>query len=218
MPPVRALSRFEQWGLSKWEVHQCSALPSRVPLSTLAFPRRTTIGSEFFPEFTPKEIRAKLKGFMKTDGWSTDYARSLTKDQWTGELERRFFDDIRREITSLAVREPVRLALRQHSLEPLGDNEHSLWKIYNVSISGEISLLFVTAYFWQVAPPWQDIGVEPILPGYDENTFSITVQAVLRIDNEGRLSSEVIDVSLDPESLGPSEEWYTDDFILALIE
>ena len=111
-----------------------------------------------------KEIRAKLKGFMKTDGWSTDYARSLTKDQWTGELDRRFFDDIRREITSLAVREPVRLALQQRSLEPFGDNEHSNWKIYNVSISGEISSFFVTAYFWQLAPPWQDIGVEPILP------------------------------------------------------
>ena len=156
-----------------------------------------------------KEIRAKLKGFMKTDGWSTDYARSLTKDQWTGELDRRFFDDIRRELTSLAVREPVRLALQQHSLEPFGDNEHSNWKIYNVFISEEISSLFVTAYFWQIAPPWQDT----ILPGDD---VPITVQAVLRIDNEGRVSSEVIDVSLDPDSLGPSEEWYTDDVILAL--
>jgi hypothetical protein len=165
-----------------------------------------------------KEIRAKLKGFMKTDSWSTDYARSLTKNQWTDELGKRFMDDICREITSLAVREPVRLALQQHSLEPFGDNEHSNWKIYNVSISGEISSFFVTAYFWQVAPSWQDIGVEPISPGRDENTFSITVQAVLRIDNDGRLSSEVIDVSLDPDSLGPSEEWYTDDFILALIE
>ena len=153
---------------------------------------------------------------MKTDGWSTDHARSLTKNQWTDELSMRFMDDICREITSLAVREPVRLALEQHSLEALGDNEHSNWKIHNVSISGEISSFFVTVYFWQVAPPWQDIGVEPISPGYDENTFSITVQAVLRIDNEGRVSSEVIDVSLDPDSLGPSEEWYTDDVILAL--
>jgi hypothetical protein len=155
---------------------------------------------------------------MKTDGWSTDYARSLTKDQWTGELERRFLNDICREINSLAARGPVCLALEQHSLEPLGDNVHSNWKIYNVSISGEISSLSVTAYFWQIAPPWQDIGVEPVLPGYDENTFSITVQAVLRIDNEGRLSSEVIDVSLDPDCLGPSEEWYTDEVILALLE
>ena len=105
------------------------------------------------------------------------------------------------------------MALEQHSLEALGDNEHSNWKIYNVSISEEISSLFVIAYFWQVAPPWQDIGVEPILPGDD---VPITVQAVLRIDNEGRVSSEVIDVSLDPDSLGPSEEWYTDDVILAL--
>ena len=119
-----------------------------------------------------KEIIAKLKRFKKIDSWSTDYARSLTKDQWTGELERRFFDDIRREITSLAVRKPVCLALEQHSLEPLGDNEHSNWKIYNVSISGEISSLSVTAYFWQVAPPWQDIGVEPFLPG-DENNFQL---------------------------------------------
>ena len=47
-----------------------------------------------------KEIIAKLKRFIKIDGWSTDYARSLTKDQWTGELERRFFNDIHREITS----------------------------------------------------------------------------------------------------------------------
>ena len=152
---------------------------------------------------------------MKTDGWSTDHARSLTKDQWTDELSARFMDDICREITSLAVREPVRLALEQHSLESLGDNEHSNWKIYNVSISGEISSFFLTAYFWQVAPPWQDIGVEPVLPGDD---VAITVSAVLRINNKGRVSSEVIDVSLDPDSLGPSEEWYTDDFILALLE
>jgi len=153
---------------------------------------------------------------MKTHGWSTDHARSLTKDQWTDELRTRFMDDIRPEITSLAVREPVRLALDQHSLEALGDNEHSNWKIYNVSISGEISPFFVFAYFWQVTPPWQDIGVEPVLPGDDENIFSITVQAVLRINNKGRVSSEVIDVSLDPDSLGPGEEWYTDDVILAL--
>ena len=151
---------------------------------------------------------------MKTDGWSTDYARSLTKDQWTGELERRFFDDIRREITSLAVRKPVCLALEQHSLEPLDHKEYSIWKIYNVSISGEISSLSVTAYFWQDAPPWEDIGVGPFLPGDD---VSITVRAVLRIDNEGRLSSEVIDVSLDPACLEPREEWYTDNFILALL-
>ena len=138
------------------------------------------------------EIIAKLKRFTKTDGWSTDYARSLTKDQWTDELWGRFFDDIRREITSFAVREPVRLALEQHSLEQLAENEHSNWKIYNVSVSGEISSFSVTAYFWQVAPPWQDIGVKPILPGYDENTFLIAVRAVIRIDNEGRLSSDVI--------------------------
>ena len=162
-----------------------------------------------------KEIIAKLRRFKKIDAWSTDYARSLTKDQWTGELDRRFFDDIRREITSLAVREPVRLALERHSLEALGDDEHSNWKIYNVSISGEISSFFVTAYFWQVAPPWQDIGVKPFLPGDD---VYIIVWAVLRIDNEGRLSSEVIDVSLDPDCLGPSEEWHTDDFILGLVE
>ena len=153
---------------------------------------------------------------MKADGWSTAYARSLTKDQWTGELESRFFDDICREITSLAVRKPVCLALEQHSLEALGDDEYSNWKIYNVSILGEISSFFVTAYFWQVAPSWQDIGVEPILPADDENTFSIIVQAILSIDNEGRVSSEVIDVSLDPDSLGPDEEWYTENVILAL--
>ena len=153
---------------------------------------------------------------METDGWSTDHARSLTKDQWTDELRTRFWKNILRKITSLAVREPVRLALEQHSLEALGDDEYSNWKIYNVSISGEISSLSVIAYFWQVAPPWQDIGVEPILPADDENTFSITVQAVLSIDNEGRVSSEVFDVSLDPDCLGPDEEWYTEDVILAL--
>jgi hypothetical protein len=125
-------------------------------------------------------------------------------------------DEICREIGSLAVREPVRSALKQHSLEALGDNEHSNWKIYNVSISGEISSFFVTAYFWQVAPPWRDIGVEPVLTGDDENIFSIIIQAVLRINNKGRVSSEIIDVSLDRDSLGPSEEWYADDAILAL--
>lgn len=40
-------------------------------------------------------------------------------------------------------------------------------------------------------------------PGDD---VTITVSAVLRINNKGRISSEVIDVSLDPDSLGPSEE------------
>ena len=124
---------------------------------------------------------------MKTDGWSTDYARSLTKDQWTDELQRRFMNDIWREMNSLAVRKPVCLALDTKGLEPLGDDAHSNWKIYNVSVSGEISSLSVIAYFWQTAPEWQDIEVEPFLPGYGENMFSITVQAVLHIDNEGRL-------------------------------
>ena len=63
-----------------------------------------------------KEIIAKLRRFTKIDSWSTDYARSLTKDQWTDELRSRFMNDICREITSLAVRKPVCLALEQHSL------------------------------------------------------------------------------------------------------
>jgi hypothetical protein len=151
-------------------------------------------------------------------GWSTDYARSLTKDQWTDELYSRFMEDLCAEIDSWAVREPVRLALEKHSLDSLDGYQHSNWKIYDVSISGEISSLYVNAYFWISSPSWNAVGVEPLLADDTENWFALTVEGVLQIDNEGRLSSRVTDVSLDPDSMGPDEEWYTEDFILATIE
>ena len=54
MPPVQALSRFEQWGLSKWEVHQCSALHlkgfisnPRIGRPSILAPLSTALGGAF---------------------------------------------------------------------------------------------------------------------------------------------------------------------------
>jgi hypothetical protein len=148
--------------------------------------------------------------------WSSDYARSLTKDQWVGIIETRFLE-INREIESFALAEPMRSTLVRHSLEPFTENELCEWNFHNVRVSGGISTLAVTAYFWQTAyDPTGQIEVEPIWPDEDERSYSITVQAVLHINNEGILSSEVVNVFRGPDALGTDEEYNNEDNLLSM--
>src|ERR1700738_3765485 len=87
------------------------------------------------------------------DNWSTAYALSLTKDQWTDEISERFFDDIAHEIASFPFREPARAIVDLLSLDT--DHPfHSNWKIYGVSITVDVAWLFLTAIFWGRPKPF----------------------------------------------------------------
>ena len=147
------------------------------------------------------------------DNWSMAYALSLTKDQWTDEISERFFNDVAHEISSFPFREPTRAIVDLLSLDT--DHPfHSNWKIHGVSIRDE-ARLFLTAVFWGVTKPFMDgreaiTGVEPILDcrrdGFD--TFMIGTEAVLRINNEAEVSSEILDAWTDSDKM--PEDWSYD--------
>lgn len=71
-------------------------------------------------------------------------------------------------------------------------------------------------------PPYvkQTIGVAPLFTNEDESaTYLVGVEAILRIDNEGTLSSEIVDATADLEQLDSGQDWYDcTDCILALVD
>jgi hypothetical protein len=159
--------------------------------------------------------------------WSTTYALSLTKYQWTEELRKRFFDTIIREVESFPSREPVRLVVDQLSLETDEDPFYNKWKIHGVSVSPDTCSLYLTAVFWGSTAPYTSakentIGAKPLFEadGNEGEMYVFGVEAILHIDNAARLSSEIVDVVVDTDSLDNSDTWSyetDDDCILALV-
>ena len=106
-------------------------------------------------------------------------------------------------------------------MKPLNNKAGSTdWIIRNLSIAGDISSFSVTACFLTDALLLGlSIGLK-LLPTPlsdwlgSEDTFVVTVYAILHIDNQGKISSEVTDVSFDPEN------WYnwrdSDDALLSV--
>jgi hypothetical protein len=75
--------------------------------------------------------------------------------------------------------------------------------------------LFLTAVFWGITKPFMDgreaiTGVETILDcrrdGFD--TFMIGTEAVIRINNEAEVSSEILDAWTDSDKM--PEDWSYD--------
>ena len=66
--------------------------------------------------------------------WNLDYARSLTLDQWTDELNNHFLQKIDREVRTFPFREPVRSIIETLSLE---NDEYANWYVHSVSFSAD---------------------------------------------------------------------------------
>jgi hypothetical protein len=160
------------------------------------------------------------------DNWSMTYALSLTKDQWTDEISERFFNDIAREIASFPFREPARAIVDLLSLDTDGKRPfHSNWKIYSVSITADVARLFLTAIFWGSTKPFMQgrgiiIGVEPVLDGSQDgfDTFMIGAEAVLRINNSGEVSSDLLEAWTDPDNMPQDWSYDCDGCLFALVD
>ena len=50
--------------------------------------------------------------------WSTQYARSLSVEQWVDEIGARFVKAIQQEVNSLPLREPIKSTLAKCGVEP----------------------------------------------------------------------------------------------------
>ena len=99
--------------------------------------------------------------------WSTEYARSLSLDQWVDEIEARFVRVIEQEINSLPFRTPLKETVAKCGVESEGLSPCLVdWDIYSISFSAEITSLTFTGWFFAVTRPWHrtqddEIAVEP---------------------------------------------------------
>jgi len=139
--------------------------------------------------------------------WSTQYARSLSVEQWVDEIGARFVKAIQQEVNSLPLREPIKSTLAKCGVEPESLSPCLVdWDIYNASVLGETASLTFTDWFFVITRPWHrpqddEIAVEPVLVDDDESqTILIGFDGILHIDNAGALSeSEVVTVYTDPD-------------------
>jgi hypothetical protein len=59
---------------------------------------------------------SEQKDIIEQAVWSSDYACSLTQEQWCEELQNRFFSSINAAVESLSTQEPVRGIVDQLSM------------------------------------------------------------------------------------------------------
>jgi hypothetical protein len=78
------------------------------------------------------------------------------------------------------------------------------WDIYTVSRFEQNSLLRFTAWFYARAFEWHQAEIDPKSIWFDENldgaeTFLLAFDGILRINDTGALSSEIVEVYTDPD-------------------
>jgi hypothetical protein len=148
------------------------------------------------------------------------HAKTLTLDQWRGEIcsgaegEGPLWNDIVREMDSFPQRDPMRSLVEQLCLE--SDSE-SICRvscmIHGVAVSEDFCSFPTTVYFYGWTEPYQAgraniIGAEPFevcrdvfSDGIDRDTYFIRVEAVLRINDDAQMSSEIVEACADPYSI-----------------
>ena len=133
--------------------------------------------------------------------WNLDYARSLTLDQWTDELNNHFLQKIDREVRTFPFREPVRSIIETLSLE---NDEYANWYVHSVSFSAD-SCDFPTTALTFCSPQLftegrgQFFDAVPVLDldFWGEEMYVIVSQAVLHINDAGEITSEILDAWAD---------------------
>lgn len=145
--------------------------------------------------------------------WSSDYARSLTQDQWYQELRERFFDFINAAIESLPSREPVRGIVEQLSMQaPF----MTCWKVFpgfpdqeRFTFPLRVSLLGGTKP--NASAIGNTLGAVPINVDNDgEENYVFEVEAFLYIGHTGDLSTSVLCVNTATDQLHSYAEWESD--------
>jgi hypothetical protein len=140
--------------------------------------------------------------------WSTQYARSLSDEQWIDEIRTRFLDAINREIESLPFREPLRSTLEHFDVD-LSDLFFTQWDIYTMSVSEQSSSLTFTAWFFADSPEWS-AAIDPSKIWFEEfeeefedgtRTMLFAFDGVLQIDDAGALRSEILRIHTEPADL-----------------
>ena len=91
------------------------------------------------------------------------------------------------------------------------------WDIYTVSRFEQNSLLRFTAWFYASTSPWHQTEIDPESIWFDEDldgskTFLLAFDGILRINDTGALSSEIVEIYTDPD-LMPVLYDRGDDFI-----
>jgi hypothetical protein len=131
--------------------------------------------------------------------------RSLSVAQWVDEIEIRFFHAIKEQIDSLPFRAPIKETVAKCGVEPDDFSPPCVvdWDIYTVSIRGEMTSITFTGWFFATTRPWHqteddEITPEPVWVDIDESkSIMIAFDGILRIDNAGAVSSEVVAVYTD---------------------
>jgi hypothetical protein len=157
-----------------------------------------------------------MAGFIKN-------AKSLTLDQWRAEIwvsdksaqrEGPLWKDIIQEITSFPRREPVRsfvasLGLDEYGIEAPFDPD---WIIHNVIISDHLCSFPITIYFFGTTKVYRT-GMEEIvcvvetpkgrliLDDADAHLCVVGVEAVLHINDNATMSSEIVEVFTGTDGL-----------------
>jgi hypothetical protein len=137
--------------------------------------------------------------------WSTQYARSLSLDQWPDEIGTRFVKDFANRIDSLPFRDPIKSTLATFGIEGLCWPVLVDWDIYTISFERpEITSLTFSAWFFATAPPWSggygQQRPEPVLVDEDgEETLLFAFDGILHINDAGIISSDVITIYIDPD-------------------
>jgi hypothetical protein len=156
---------------------------------------------------------SEQKDIIEQAVWSSDYACSLTQEQWCEELQNRFFSSINAAVESLSTQEPVRGIVDQLSMQaPL----MTCWKVFPGHFDQErftfplrVSLLGGTKP--NASAIGNTLGAVPIVVDNDgEETYVFEVEAFLHIGNTGDLSTSVRYVNTAIAQLHSYAEWDSD--------
>ena len=136
--------------------------------------------------------------------WSTQYARSLTLNQWPDEIGTRFVQDIANRIDSLPLYDPtIKATLAKFGVTELSWPVLVDWDINSISFRGEMTVFIFSAYFFVETPTWYQLpygetAPEPLLFDGENETIMIGFDGILHIDNSGTIqTSEVARVYTD---------------------
>jgi hypothetical protein len=137
--------------------------------------------------------------------WSTQYARSLSLEQWRDEIGLRFVQDICNRIGSLPLYDPsIKATLAKFGVTELSWPVLVDWDVNTVSFRDEMTALAFAAYFFVETASWYQLPYgepdpEPLLEEEDgSKTILIAFEGALYIDDSGTIqTSEVARVCTD---------------------
>src|SRR6516164_9319336 len=90
--------------------------------------------------------------------WSTDYARSLSLDQWIDEILGRFIQDFANRIDSLPLHDPlIKATLAKFAVQTLDWPTMVDWDINSISFRGDCTLFLFSAYFFIETGDWYQL-------------------------------------------------------------